>query len=326
MKKLLPILLSGCILLGGCSNSTPDSPQNEDILNQNLSRDTENVKFKYDQPQNETSPVDIYNYVNTEVSLESFLELFSEEPSGEKETFPSGFRETYTFGDESGAILNRDGILQSINYNTSQGFSYLFIEYDTEVPDEIKEFDFISRNEIAEQLSKTVKELFGMDIKIKIDAVSAERFTNDVDAHIIAAAELDDEPTTAEKYGTPADYYLVSFAQTVDGVPIDGIYGNAVFTAKGMELLSVYSPITVTEKASTSDTFITLDNSEELLKDKYELIFLDAPVYVVSAELTYIINDGKLIPVWKFVFDDGNCEYYDAYTGKEIIFYVGEGA
>lgn len=326
MKKLLPILLIGCIFLGGCSNSTTDSPQKEDIPNQKISRNSENVKFKYEQPLNETSPVDIYSYVNAEVSMESFLELFSEEPSGEKETFPSGFRETYTFGDESGAILNRDGILQSVDYNTSQGFSYLFIEYDTEVPDEIKEFDFISRNEIAEQLSKTVKELFGMDIKIKIDAVSAERFTNDVDAHIIAAAELDDEPTTAEKYGTPTDYYLVSFAQTVDSVPIDGIYGNAIFTATGMELLSIYAPIKVTEKVLTSDTFINLDSAEQLLKDKYELIFLDNPVYVASAELTYIINDGKLIPVWKFVFDDGNSEYYDAYTGKEIIFYTGTGA
>lgn len=326
MKKLLPILLIVCILLGGCSNSTQDSPQNEDVLNRDLSRDSENVKFRYDRPQNEISPVGIYSYANAEVSMESFLELFSEEPSIEKETFPNGFRETYTVGDESGAILNRDGILQSVDYNTSQGFSYLFIEYDAETPDEIKEFEFISRNEIAEQLSGTVKELFGMDIKIRIDAVSAERFSSDIDTHIKAAAELDDDPPTADKYGIPADYYLVSFIQAVDGVPIDGINGNAVFTAEGMELLSIYTPVAVTEKASASDTFISLDSAERLLKDKYELLFLDEPVYVAGAELTYITNDGKLRPAWKFAFDGGNSEYYDAYTGREIIFYAGEGA
>lgn len=328
MKKLLPILLIGCVLLGGCDNSTPNSSSTNmgESLGQNTTRDSENVKFKYNQPQNETLPVDVYNYANAEVSMESYLNLFSGKPINEKETFPSGFRETYTFGDETGAILNRDGILQSVDYNTSQGFSYLYIEYDTETPDEIKEFDFISRKEISEQLSETVKELFGMEIKIKIDAVSAERFSSDVDAHIKAAGELDDTPPTADKYGTPADYYLVSFAQAIDGVPVDGIYGNAVFTSKGMELLSVYTPIKVTEKVTTSGAFINLDSAEQLLKTKYDLLFLNDPVNVESAELTYIIYEKKLTPAWKFTFDNCNSEYYDAYTGREIIFYAGEGA
>lgn len=334
MKKLLPILLAGCVLLGGCNNSPRGSTQIDknsssitgDNSNQNLLRDSENVKFKYNQPQDAAASVGIYGYANAEVSMESFLNLFSGEPSCEKETFPSGYREEYTFGNESGAILNRGGILQGVDYNTSQGFGYFFIEYDTKAPDETAEFEFISRKEITEKLSKTVKELLGMDIQIKIDAVSAERFSNDVEAHIKAAAELDDDVPKADKYGTPADYYLVSFVQSVDGVTVDGANGNAIFTAKGMELLSVHSPIKITERASESNSFIGLEGAEKLLKEKYEMLFLDDPVNVASAELAYIINDGKLKPTWKFVFADSNVEYYDAYTGKEIIFYTGEGA
>lgn len=342
MKKKLLMLLILCVLLAGCSdNSQGDSRQegntsetlsgntstfSSDISNESLIRDSENVKFKYNKPQTEEISADIYNYVNSEVSTDIYLNLFSGEPSCEKETFPNGFREEYTFGDESGAIMNRDGILQSIDYNTSQGFNYLVVEDGTEVTDETTEFDFISRKEISEKLSTTVKELLGMDIKAKINAVTADRFSSDVETHINNVAQLDDNPPTADKYGTPADFYLVSFVQCIGDIPVEGRFGNAVFTAKGMELLSVYAPVKPTEKILESNTFITLDGAEKSLKAKYDLLFLDEPVEVESGELIYIINDGKLTPAWEFTFADGIIEYYDAYTGKEIVVNTGEGA
>lgn len=337
MKKLLPILLTACVLLSGCNNTTQAPLDNNKTLSgtgstdetskHDLIRDSENVKFKYDKPQNDQVSIGIYNYTNAEISKESFLGLYSGEPDCAKETFPNGFREEYTFGDETGSILNRDGVLQSADYNTSQGFSYLAVEYDTQSPDEKTEFEFISRKEIVDKLSETVKELLEINIQLKIDAVSAERFSKDVDAHIKAAAELDDNPPTADKYGTPADFYLVSFVQTIDGVPIEGRFGNAIFTAKGMELLSVYSPVKVSEKVPETNAFISLEGAEKLLKDKYELLFLDNPVEVESAELFYVIYEDKLTPAWKFTFADGTAEYYDAHSGKEIVVYVGgEGA
>ncbi len=336
MKKLLPILLTACVLLSGCNNTTQASLDNnktssgtgsiDDTSKHDLIRDSENVKFKYDKPQNEQIPVGVYNYSQAEASKDTFLKLFSGEPKCTEKDIPNGFREEYDLGDESGSIMERSGDL-TILYNTSQGGGFLSVEYDAQSPDEKTEFDFISRKEIVDKLSETVKELLEINIQLKIDAVSAERFSKDVDAHIKAAAELHDTPPTADKYGTPADFYMVTFIETIDGIPIEGRFGNAIFTAKGMELLSVYSPIKVSEKVPETNAFISLDGAEKLLKDKYELLFLDKPVEVESAELFYVIYEDKLTPAWKFTFADGTAEYYNAYSGKEIVFYYpGEGA
>lgn len=329
MKKISTLLIV-CMLLTGCGASNQgeniSETHSENTSNENSIRDSENVKFKYDKPQTEQISADIYNYVNVEVSKESFLNLFSGDPSCEKETFQNGFREVYTFGDESGAILNRDGILEGVNYNTPQGFSYLAVEDGTKSADETSEFDFSSRKEISEKLTSTVKGLLGMDIKLEIDAVTAERFSKDVETHIKYAAQLDDNPPTANKYGTPSDFYLVSFVQSIDGITVEGRFGNAVFTVNGMELLSVYNPVKTAEKIPETNTFINLDGAEKLLKSKYDMLFLDEPVEVESAELTYIISDEKLTPAWKFEIPGGVTEYYNAYTGKEIVVNVGEGA
>lgn len=338
MKKrlaLFAIFAALTALLSGCSDSTQNNPSVGENLSEKISdnssdvliRDSENVKFKYELPQTEKNPVGIYKYADAEVSKDSFLKLFSGQPSFEKKTFDNGFREDYTVGDETGAILNRNGILQSVGYRTSQGFSYWAIEDKAKSPDESTEFDFISRKEIIEKLSATVKELFGdMEIQTKIDAVTAERFSKDVETHIEAAAEIYDNPPTAEKYGIAADFYLVSFAQTFEGVPFDGMNGIAVFTAKGMEVINIYNPVKIVEKVTAADTFINLDEAEKLLVEKYDLLLLEEPVEINSAELTYIIVDENLVPVWKFAFPDNYFEYYDAYTGKEIVAQIGEGA
>lgn len=330
MKKKMSMLLIICMLLTGCGSANQgkniSGTLSENTSNENSVRDSANVKFKYNKPQTEQISADIYNYVNAEVSLEGFMDLFSGDPSCEKETFPNGFREVYTFGGESGVILNRGGILQGINYHTPQGFNCLAVEDGTEYADETTEFDFSTRKEISEKLMSAVKELLGMDIKLKIDAVTAERFSKDVETHIKYAAQLYDDPPTADKYGTPADFYLVAFVQSIDGIPVEGRFGNAVFTANGMELLSVYTPVKSAEKVPAANAFIDLDGAEELLRSKYDMLFLDDPVEVESAELTYIISGGKLTPVWEFEIPGGITEYYDAYTGKEIVVSAGEGA
>ncbi len=331
MKKHLSLLLTACILLSGCNNSTQGSSDDNKnssetgTIDDTLNRDSENVKFKYEMAQNPQSSAGVYNYSQAEVSKDTFFKFFSGEPKCTEKDIPNGFREEYAFGDESGSIMERNGDL-NILYSTSQGSGYFSVEYDSQSPDEKTEFEFISRKEIGDKLSETVKELLEMNIQLRIDAVSAKRFSTDVNAHIKAAAELDDNPPTADKYGTPADFYLVSFVQAIDGVPIEGRFGNAIFTAKGMEFLNVYSPVKVSEKISKTETFINLDGAEKLLKDKYELLFLDNPVEVESAELTYVIYDDKLTPAWKFTLANSVAEYYDAYSGKEIVFYTGEGA
>ncbi|MCM1166149.1 MAG: hypothetical protein NC299_15865 [Lachnospiraceae bacterium] len=337
MKKHLPLLLVGCILLGGCSNVNTQDPLNiggnssqtvsaENVSNINAARDSENVKFKYEKPQTEQKPVGIYNYAAAEISQDSFLKLFSGEPTCEKETFPIGFRDEYSCADEEGVIMNRNGLL-SVDYNTAQGFNCFVIAHGEEDPDRNTEFDFISRNEIAEKLTETVKNLLGIDIRITIDAVTAERFSRDAAEYVKALAELNDNPPNVEKYGTPADYYSVSITQVIEGIPIDGMTGAAVFTAAGMEYLSFYAPMKVLEKVGGGDSLIDLDGAEQLLKNKYDMLFLDSPVEVTSGELTYIVNESKLTPVWKFNFFGGLTEYYDAYTGKEIAVYAaGEGA
>lgn len=341
MKKKISAMFILCVLLAGCSDNSQNNSRLEnnisetlsnntsmlsnDISNENLIRDSENVKFKYANIQNEQNVAGVYVYTKAEILKENFLNLFSGEPKCEKETIPNGFREEYAFGDESGVIMERNGDL-SVQYNSSQGENYFSVEYDAQSPDERTEFNFISRKEIFDQLASTVNALLDINIQIKIDAVTAERFSKDVEAHIKTIAELDDNPPTADKYGTPADFYLVTFVQTIENIPVDGTYGHAIFTADGMKFLDIFNPVNVSKKETISDPFTNLDGAEKLLKAKYDLLFLDEPVEVESGELTYIINDKKLTPAWKFTFVNGIIEYYDAYTGKEIVVNTGEGA
>ena len=341
MKKKISMMLVLCVLLAGCSDNSQSDSRHEDntsetlsdntstfsndISNESLIRDSENVKFKYANTKNEQNAVGVYGYTKAETSKENFLNLFSGQPKCEEETIPNGFREEYALGDESGVIMERNENL-SVQYNTSQGESYFSVEYDAQFPDERTEFNFISREEISDKLASTIHELLEINIQTKIDAVTAERFSKDVEAHIKAIAELDDNPPTADKYGTPADFYLVTFVQTIENIPVNGTYGHAIFTADGMEFMDVFNTVNVSEKETVSDAFINLDGAEKLLKAKYDLLFLNEPVEVESGELIYIINDGKLTPAWEFTFADGIIEYYDAYTGKEIVVNTGEGA
>lgn len=340
MKKV-SIMLILCIFLAGCSDNSQSDSRNEgntsetlsdntstfsnDISNESLIRDSENVIFKYANIQNEQNAAGVYEYTKAETSKENFLNLFSGEPKCEEESIPNGFREEYSLGNESGVIMERNGDL-SVQYNTAQGEGYFSVEYDVQFSDEKTEFNFISRKEISDQLASTVNGLLGINIQTRINAVTAERFSKDVETHIKAIAELDDDPPTADKYGTPADFYLVSFVQSIDNIPVDGTYGHAIFSADGMEFMDIFNPISIGEKQTVTNPFINLDAAEKLLKAKYDLLFLDEPVEVESSELTYIINDGKLTPAWKFTFVGGIVEYYDSYTGKEIVFNTGEGA
>lgn len=333
MKRKLSILVLLCVLLTGCSSNSSDNSNHDDntltdssaIINESLIRDSENVKFKYTAAQNEQDNVSIYSYNEAKISKDSFWDLFSAEPLCEEISIPNGFREEYFIGDESGVIMERNGEL-SVQYNTFQGEKYFSVEYDFQFSNEKTEFDFSSRKDISDKLESTVNELLGITIKAKINAVSSERFSKDVDAHIKNIAELDDNPPAAEEYGAPADFYVVSFVQTIDGVPVNGTYGDAVFTKNGLEFLDIFNPVSCGEKVSTSDLFMGLDGAEKLLKAKYDLLFLDEPVEVISGELKFIISDGKLTPAWEFTMTSGIVEYYDAYSGKEIVVNTGEGA
>lgn len=333
MKRKLSILVLLCVLLTGCSSNSSDNSNHDDntltdssaIINENLIRDSENVKFKYTAAQNEQDNVNIYSYNEAKISKDSFWSLFSAEPKCEEISIPNGFREEYFIGDESGVIMERNGDL-SVQYNTFQGEKYFSVEYDSQFSDEKTEFDFSSRKEISDKLELIVNELLGITIQAKINAVSSEQFSKDVEAHIKNIAELDDNPPAADEYGTPADFYVVSFVQTIDGVPVNGTYGDAVFTLNGLEFLDIFNPVSCGEKISTTDLFMGLDGAEKLLKAKYDLLFLDEPVEVESGELKFIISDGKLTPAWEFTMTSGIVEYYDAYSGKEIVVNTGEGA
>lgn len=293
MKKLLPIMLSGCILMSGCSNSAqnvPDSGKNssqsviDSVSGQDAMRDSENLKFGYDRPETKEFNAGVYNYVNAELSDDDFLELFSGEPSREKETFPNGFREKFIFGDEEGSILNRDGNLL-VDYYTSQGFNFLVVEYDSQNEDKNTEFDFISRKELTEKLSSTVKNLLNIDIQIRINAVTAEQFSEDLKLHLSSMEELYETTPDAEKYGTPTDFYFVSFNQVIGGIPIEGSYGNAVFTAKGIEYLNFYNPWKLTEKSGNSNSVIDISAAEKLLKKNMSCFFLTNLLALQAASL-----------------------------------------
>lgn len=337
--------LAAILLLCGCGTSgDPVLPQNSDAppapvsgvsadgnstYQSNAPRGSENVRFLYDIPQTEQQPVGIYNCQYADISEEKFLALFSQTPECDKKTFAETKRQIseYKNGKESGLIAYTDGVLQSAGCHTAQGLNYMAVEDGNDDSDTTTEFNFISRADLSKKIKSLMRDLFGIDVQVSINAVTADRFASDVDEHIKAAAALSDNPPSAEKYGTPADIYVISFVQTIDNIPFDGGFGNAVYTSEGLEYFHINAPMKIDSSANASADFITLDGAEKLLKEKYELLLLDEPETFTKAELTYAHSEGTLTPVWKFTAASGSETTFNAYTGKEVVWGIpGEGA
>ena len=349
MKRKNLIIISAllCVLLSGCSaaekgkeNIEPGKSNSVDLIPGKASadnsnplpetpRDSENVKFLYERPQAEQPAVGIYNCENAAVSEEIYFSLFSNIPECEKQSFPETKRriDRYKTASESGTIDYTDDVLQGASYYTEQGMNYTMVEDGNDVIDTVTEFDFISRAELSEKIKSIVRGMFGIDVEVTIDAVTADRFAADAKAHAQADAELRGTVPNVEKYGAASDFYAVSLVQKIEGVTYDGSYGSAIYTAKGLESLYVGNPVRIVSTISTNTDFITLDGAEKLLKEKYELLLLDEPDSFTKAELTYVHSDNVLTPAWKFTSEYSMDTTFDAYTGKEIVWWVpGEKA
>lgn len=332
-KNLIIISAILCLLLSGCNasesggdpgNSTVGNAASEVNLTNNLngSRDSENVKFLYEKPRLEISSPGIYSCERANAAIDKFNALFSKTPECEKRSYPETKRRinTYKTETEEGSISYTNDILDGVRYYTGQGLNFNIIESGSDVIDEITEFDFISREKLTEKIKKTVRDLLRIDVEITIDAVTKDRFAVDVQNHLDSLKDLYESAPDPDKYGEPADFYAVRITQKIDGVTYDGSYGEAIYTANGLELLSVFYPVKIGSKVNTSAEFIDIDGAENLLKQKYELLLLNEPEQIERAELTYAHSDGVMTPVWKFTAKGGVETVFDAYTGKEIVF------
>lgn len=339
-KNLIIISALLCLLLSGCTaaeqaekaeNSSGKAPASGVNLTNDLSnsRDSENVRFLYEKPQSEQHAAGIYNCKTAEISLDKYTALFSKDPECEKRSYPETKRRInrYKTGSENGTIDYTNNILQGVNYYTEQGMNYIAVEDGNEVIDTVSEFDFISRADLSKKIKSVVRGLFGVDVEVTVNAVTADRFASDASKHLQAVEDLYGSAPDIDKYGTPTDFYIVSFVQMIDGVPFDGGNGDAVYTADGLEFLSIHAPVKVGSKIDPGKEFIDLDGAEKLLKEKYGLLLLDEPELIERAELTYAHSDGVMTPVWKFTAQGSVETTFDAYTGKEIVWaFTGEKA
>lgn len=299
INKILCLLSAACIMLSACNTAKSDTePNQSQSVNSNADtstlsqdnakntdnsdnqasapRDSENVKFLYEKPHTEQPPVGIYNGEYADISEEKYIELFSETPECDRQTYPEVKRrnDEYKSSDETGMISYTNGVFQNVNYYTKQGLNYMAVADGSGTSDTETEFDFISRDELSDKIKSIAQNLFGIDIKLTIDAVTEKRFSSEAAERLKFEAELYGNASSPDKYGAPIDFYAVSFVQTVDGVPFEGSFGTAVYSANGLEYLYIGAPIKITSAVIASTDFISLDGAENLLKEKYELLFL----------------------------------------------------
>lgn len=321
---LICLMLSGCDGIGKSEDPGGKNPASGVNLTNNLSglRNSENVKFLYEKPSLGISSPGIYSCERANAAMDKFNALFSKTPECEKRSYPETKRRisSYKTETEEGIISYTNDIMDGVRYYTGQGSNFNIIEGCSGVIDEITEFDFISRAKLSEKIKKTVHDLLRIDVEVTIDAVTKDRFSADVSKHIDSLKELYGSAPDPDKYGGPADFYAVRITQKIDGITYDGGYGEAIYTANGLELLSVFYPVRIGLKTNTSGEFIDIDGAENLLKQKYGLLLLSEPEQIEKAELIYAHSDGVMIPVWKFTAKGGAETVFDAYTGKEIVF------
>lgn len=331
-KILLSLFLAAGVLLCGCNTGNSTDQKADNGNERTLSEDP---YFSEEQPsdsgktQDNLTAARIYRSQAAELSADSYLKLFSSAPQCDKITVAERKmeRNEYTAEGESGTVVYIDGQLSQAGYHTNKGFKIIAVEQGSGDIDQETEFDFISRKELSQKLSDAVRDLVGIEVEMKIGAVKAEQYSEDVKSHITAAAELGSGEENADDYGSPEDFYLISFTQAIDGIPFEECFGYAVYTSAGIEFLDVNNPIKAVSEEPAGSEFMTLDKARELIKDKYDLLLLDEPVSFTDEKLIYICRDELLTPAWKFTSDKGTEEYYDAYTGREIVWgALGEGA
>lgn len=344
MKKICVLIVTTAIILTACSsggNSGEDliSSQGSSFDNSNDVQLADGVYITYDKTPFLNATAKCYYAKHNVISEETVFKLYSTRPEITREGDEYTSYKTET---ESGSFSQNEISGCSIYYRTEQGNDFdtaAYTNYSDYSAD--LEFDFKSREDVDLLLSETLSAFVPSGLETHIYSVTSSDYSNYVSEYptfFESFGELKQEAASQRKWAEPDDYYFINAFQSVDGIPIFGeVVGNpdngtlthgtsihAVCTRNGLEYLVILSPYQIEEEVPIDNAFISVDEAENILKNKYNSLLSLSEVTFTSVRLVYIpLNSasGRLIltPAWEFTDSQNVPTYINAYTGEEII-------
>lgn len=345
MKRISALCILIVFLFSSCTNRNyprEESANATSLIESSASSNnpietlTDGVYIAYDRSKytNVTAPKCYYADYQ-EIDDKFLINLFSSEPVFDEASAmyitdsEKGYN-TYN-GKKTGFYIMSYWTKRGNDYDTFG--THYYKEYST-----AEELDFMPQSEIKNNLESTINKVVSTGIIFDAYTIKAENYSNN-----IANPNSDNVPprpnfSSDEKDRSEgSDYYYIKARQTVDNVPIfTGRAGSSdtgtssfgteirsVYTANGLEYLSIIAPYKVIKEAQTDGDFIALAKAEEIIKNKFENLLAFDPKTIETVELVYIpLHSGNsliLTPAWEFSDELGPLYRINAYTGEEII-------
>lgn len=317
----------------------------------------------------------IYKQKTKMFTEDQLLKLFDDNPQRTEESLEGYSCITYTSDKYTGDITNGT----ALSFYSQAGSDHIVVfESLSSHTDEEKyisskdSLSFKSREKTLEDLQLQLKNLFDITpdewwakdfYAVKKEGVDfyKEKITEEAAAD---AANSDESVDDKLQYSfqkldniTSEDYYVLNIKFQIDGIPMyegDGFdygFGNAysvpgsvaqiVYGENGIERLDLYY---LTETDTSSDSFrevtlIAADKTQELIRNKFSSVILDADVEVYDCKLFYLpipqndlnslFENYEAKPYYAFYWKETRSDedetyvanyitYFDAVTGKEL--------
>lgn len=305
---------------------------NSDIEDtKNLEKLAGEIYIKYDRSEyeNVTAPKRYYADFH-KIDQEAFLNLFSSEPQYSEEA-GTYFTDTEIGYNTENRMPLKGGqtSFYNMSYSTQTGNDYdTAANQSCEKYSLTREFDFMTRDALREDLLSKTKGIISGDLKFDAYAIDAESYLKEAENY-----DFEKESMEAD------DYYYIKARQVVDGIPIcESIHGDfekgtllegcrikAVYTKNGLEYLSVSCPWRVDKEAPIEGKFIDLRGAEEIIKAENENLLTSKKHIIESVRLVYVPlvkEEGTVLtPAWEF-YDHMGSLYpvyaIDAYSGEML--------
>lgn len=359
MKKILSAVVAvALVVISGCSKSSTESKNstggesspstqssgmmaNTSQGNNQLPDDE--VVFTYDKtPYLNVSCDSYYNveYLPLSVDEDAYIELYTKTP---EVTRDEGWNIFFDAGDEWGMAspktecmyryhtvrghemdaIATDSYRAPVGSDASEGAEYNYEKFSTEL-----ELDFISREELKNELQRKLSKLIpDSELNMDIYAVTADEYKQMTEFYDMIdpdnvnntdrwRLESGDTHTWSESVG----FYFIYGTQKVGGMGIfardtgDSRYSArragqeflAVYTDKGLEYLYISGQqLKIGEAVPAGQDVISLAEAEQIVANKfYESLFGEAKVFS-NVDFRYLPLEDKsgkmsLTPVWKF--------------------------
>ena len=351
MKRFFAMLLFLSItFLGGCTQTATKISENSDETIQ----PSVELSFSDDMLSHNNNASDAICYDWLEAQIHQFSiddvknAFFADDPIISDENRDYGSYSFYVALGLSGAYLQME-----YNSTTRKTIFYKTPWYDPKVhllvqdyPADIDSFNLNNIDKLpqgedlafatvqeAEDSVRKVLELLGCENvgTAEVYSLSPEILTS-LDESIRRVDDDGNDMPMQTWTDEDACYYIV-FREEYDGLVFsrEGIQWEgtnivAYYSARGIEYMSIRTPLEVTATGQQIEV-PSVEDAKAMITDKYNSIIMTAPATVEEISLEYImtVDQGTLVPSWRIIVDESTaqipykcCVRFDALTGKEL--------